>query len=262
MIRDRAHRCRGKISPQTMFLAAGVILLVAALVALWAHRRGEEKKEEAIGRVGLQSKFKLGRHEGINLPVADQAKSAPSSPDTTLEVPLEWAKDIALAGKKLEERYAAIGAKLTKPAEAEAYGEAITLKVDRELEYRSLVQAVLAGRSAGFVKYRIACLMKGTEETVGYLDVELPMDMPKVLVFRLVKQDDGLVYVLGTSNPVQRKTLKGAMLLLEQAHNLRPDAVVEVMPSLELSVQNVIEGMNTVKAAGFTRITLARAKVD
>lgn len=258
MTRATPRRDRGAMSTKAVYIVGGAILVLAAAVAgyTWLSREGE--KAEQFGRTGLQSRVKLGRHRGVNLPIAEKAEGGESSPETTVEVPLEWGKDLAQAETKLAGRYAEVTSGLTKPLEQITYTETVTLQVDRDLTYRSLVQAVLEGRRAGFLNFHIACRPKATEEAVGYLTIELPTDLPKVLVFRMVLEGESITYVLGTSKPVTRRTLKAAMDLLEQAHGVRPDAVVEVMPSLDLSVQNVVEGLNAVKAAGFERMTLSR----
>ena len=74
MIRRLRGTHRGGMSTQTLFLAGGAILVLAALVAWWTMRSAEVKKREHVGRVGLQSTFKLSRHAGVNLPIGDQAR--------------------------------------------------------------------------------------------------------------------------------------------------------------------------------------------
>jgi biopolymer transport protein ExbD len=243
-----------------MFLAAGLVLLAAAGVAFWAHRTGERKKEEVIGKSGVRSKFKLTRRAGINLPVADQAVSAEASPDTTVEAPIEWGKDLPLAEKQLAERYDAITNKLRTDPNVQAFDETITLKVDRDLEYRNLVQAVVQGQRHGFSRFQVACLKAGTADDVGYLNIELPAMPPpgkNVLLFRLVADGPDIRYVFGTSSIREFPNLKRATDAMKAVKDKGPARLLTIQPSVEISVQNVVEALNAATYAGFQRITLA-----
>ncbi len=271
MIQRGPRGRRGAVSAQTMFLAAAVILVVAGIVAYWALRTREEKKEEVIGKVGYQSPFKLARKAGINLPIGDHARSGAASADTPVEVPIEWGKDLAAAERKLADRYAAISAKLTRPEGVHTLDETITLKVDRDLEYRNLVQAVLAGQKEGFLKFRIACWKTGEQKEVGYLGVELPTDVPvgkNVLLFRMYKEDPIIRYVFGVSKVREYTRLKDAAavmkntvdVLKQKDPGLLRTKVLVMSPSIVISVQNVVEGLNAATYAGFERIALGRPR--
>ena len=269
MIQRGARGRRGAVSAQTMFLAAAGILVVAGIVAFWALRTREEKKEEVIGKVGYQSPFKLARKAGINLPIGDHARTGAAAAETTVEVPIEWGKNLAANEQKLAERYAAIAAGLTRPEGVHTFGETITLKVDRDLEYRNLVQAVLAGQKEGFLKFRIACWKTGEQTDVGYLDVELPTDVPvgkNVLLFRMYRKGEIIRYVFGVSKVREYTSLSNAAKVMENTVNvlkqkdpaLLRQKILVLSPSIVISVQNVVEGLNAATYAGFERIALGR----
>jgi len=254
-----------------MFLGAGALLLIAMIVAWWALHTREEKKAEVIGKVGYQSEFKLGRHAGINLPIGDQAAPGTSSPDTTIEVPLEWGEDLAAAEGRLTARYEAISGKLSRPAGVETFDETITLRVDRDLEYRSLVQAVLAGQKEGFLKFQIACQKSGTEKDVRYLNIELPTDIPvgkNVLLFRMFREGTVIRYIFGVSKTREYTRLKDAAAVMKNTVDalrkrdpeLLRRKILVMSPSIVISVQNVVEGLNAATYAGFERIALGRPR--
>ena len=254
---------RGGMSAGIMFLSAGVILFVAAALAVFFYLSHEEAKTKNVGKVGHQSTQPVRRRAGINLPIAEKAADAASSPETTVEVPVEWGKDLAAAEGKLAERYADVAGKLVLPPGATTFDEAVTLKVDRDLEYRSLVQAVLAGRKNGFVRFHIACLKKGTEEDVGVLKIELPVELvigKKELRFRLVKgpEDEKIRYVFGITRTREYDRLADATIVMKNTTAKGRDRLLVIDPTLSLSVQNVVEALNAATYAGFERITFAQ----
>jgi len=254
---------RGGMSPKMMFLAAGAILLLAAALAVYFYLSGEEEKTKNVGRAGYQSTHQVRRHAGINLPIADQAAEGATSPETTVEVPIEWGKNLTDAEEKLAERYAAIAAGLSGGPGTATFEVPVTLKMDRDLEYRSLVQAVLAGKEKGFMRFHIACLKKGTEEDVGYLKVELPVELlvgKKELRFRLVKgsEDEKIRYVFGISRTREYGRLADATIVMKNTTAKGRDRLLVIDPTLSLSVQNVVEALNAATYAGFERITFAQ----
>ena len=269
MIRRPRGTHRGKVSTQTLFLAAAGALVAAVVVAFWALRTREEKKEEVIGKVGYQSPFKLARKAGTNLPIADHARPGVASAETTVEVPVEWGEDLAAAEQKLSRRYAVVSSTLSRPESVHTYGETITLKVDRDLEYRSLVQAVLAGQKEGFLKFQIACWKTGGQTDVGYLRLELPADIPvgkNVLLFRMFQEDTVIRYVFGVSKVREYTRLKDAAAVMKNTIDslkakdpaLLKTKILVMSPSVTISVQNMVEGLNAATYAGFERIALGR----
>ncbi|HUW57490.1 MAG TPA: hypothetical protein VMZ92_12705, partial [Planctomycetota bacterium] len=148
-------------------------------------------------------------------------------------------------------------------------GEIITLKVDRDLEYRSLVQAVLAGQKDGFLKFQIACSRTPESETLGYLNIELPTDIPigkNVLLFRMFQDGAVIRYIFGVSKTREYVRLKDAAAVMKNTvdalktrdpEELRRKILV-MSPSVAISVQNVVEGLNAATYAGFERIALGR----
>lgn len=259
----RLRSRRGGMFARAMFLSAGVILLVAAALAVFFYLSHEEAKTKNVGKVGHQSTQQVRRRTGINLPIAEKAAEGASSPETTVEVPVQWGKNLAAAEGKLAERYAAVAAGLVLPPDATTFDEAVTLKVDRDLEYRSLVQAVLAGRKKGFVRFHIACLRKATEEDVGYLRIELPVELllgKRELRFRLVKgkEDEKIRYVFGIRKTREYDRLADATIVMKNTTAKGRDRLLVIDPTLSLSVQNVVEALNAATYAGFERITFAQ----
>ncbi len=145
---------RGKMTPAVMFLIAAAALLVAALVFYLSRAKVEEKKRSHIGELGRVANFTLQREPGINLPFADQSVAGTQSPETTIDIPVEW-KDAQAAKDALAARYDEIEKKLTR--DGEVYGETITLHIDRDAEYRMLYLAVLGGVERGFIKLQVPC---------------------------------------------------------------------------------------------------------
>ncbi|HUU42727.1 MAG TPA: hypothetical protein VMX57_03050, partial [Planctomycetota bacterium] len=197
---------RKKMSDQTKILLAGVALLFAVTILLvvrhLAHKdieAEETHKREVIGQTGRQSlDFKLTRTDGIvNLPVAQEAGDLPGGGDRVVEVRYEWRDDRPLAKQKLTEQFRQLASGLSRAEGMNVYDEPVTLRVDRDLEYRFLGLAFLVGRDEGFVNYHIACLTKGTGTDVGYLKVVLPPPGLQTLLFRMYQQGDYMTYVFG-----------------------------------------------------------------
>jgi biopolymer transport protein ExbD len=263
MLPTRCKANRGKINPAVLFVIAAAVVLVAIALFLVTRMRTETKQKEHFGEVGVQSRFKLTRTAGINLPYADQAAAAQVSPDTVVEIPIEWG-DATESDKKINERYDAICTKLAKPTGVETYDETITLKVDRDLPYRSLVQAVTLGNDKGFNKFQVACHPRESAE-VGCLRIDLPTDIPagkNVLLFRMVKEGEGIRYVFGISKVREYNTLKDATTVMKNTAEKGVEGKILVLqPALEISVQNVVEALNAATFAGFPKITLARVNL-
>ena len=255
---DRASR--GAMSPAMMFLIAAVALLLAVGIYELTKYRRKTKQEEHIGQLGVESKFTLDRVAGLNLPYADQAAVPPGPAELTVEIPIEWGKDKKLAGEEIVKRFDAIASKLTP--DGEAYNETITFRIDRDLEYRLLVKAVTTGVEKGFNKYQVACLKRGGSSEVGCLVIDCPTDPPLGrLLWRLVREGDTILYVFGERQLRKFRTLAEATGALK-ATTKDPSKPLVLMPSPAISVQNVMEALNSGTYAGFTRITLARMNVD
>jgi biopolymer transport protein ExbD len=248
------------MTPAMMFLIAAVALLLAVGIYELTKSHRKAKQEEHIGRLGVESKFTLDREAGLNLPYADQAAVPPGPAELTVEIPIEWGKDMKLAGDELAKRFDAITSKLTP--DGAIYNETITLRIDRDIEYRLLVQAVTMGREKGFNKYQVACRKRGGSSETGCLVIDLPTDPPMGrLLWRLVREGDTTLHVFGERQPKTLRTLAEATGSLK-ATTKDPSKVLVLMPSPEISVQNVMEALNSATWAGFTKVTLARMNVE
>jgi len=258
-------RRRKKMSDQTKILIGALALLFAGVVLLvvWRGIREEEEKVEirkrtVIGERGRASlDFKLERTEGIvNLPVAQDAKDLEDTGTRVVEVRYEWRNDKTLARQELTRQFRDIAAKLTRAEGMLVYEEPVTLKVDRDLEYRFLGLAFVVGRDEGFINYHIACLKKGTGTDVGALKVVLPPPGLKTFLFRMYQQGERMTYVFGKSVVEKIDNLWDATGYLKAAHARQPDMVVEIAPTVSVTVQHFVEGLNSVAAAGFKKIVL------
>ena len=144
-----------------MLVASGFLAMVALMLIIWIVLQKKEQVNQQIGKAGVvTTEETLGaRKEGLNLPVAREAEAGESSPDTTLEFPLEWgeslvwlegmkdpekssnpkvvqaARDLDAQKKTLDAKYKAIATKFRKPDEEKIIEHPVTLKMDRELIY-------------------------------------------------------------------------------------------------------------------------------
>ena len=254
-----------KMSPAVLFMiAAGALLVAVALFFVWTPAVRKTKQEKHMGEIGVESKFSPDRTAGINLPYADQAVPGTASPDTTLEIPIEWKGDVKLSEAKFTERYDAIEKTLTK--NGEMYDEAVTFRIDRDLEYRTLYQAVSMGVERGFVKFHVACHLGGAggSTEVRYLRIEPPSEFKpgkNALLWRIFREGDQTCYAFGVSQVKKMYSLKAAAGALKIT-KWDADKVLVLGPALDLSVQNVVEALNVAANAGAPKITLNLTKVE
>lgn len=252
---------RGAMTPKLMLIAGCILLVIAAGIFLWTQlvTKPAAKAAATAGKAGHETKTLPSRSSGINLPIADQAADAPSNPALEVDVPVDIGATLDKSKPVLDKRLKEVAVAAGGDAEGtKALDAVVTLKVDRDLPYKNLVQAVIRGQGCGFSHFRIACIRNAADPSgVGYLRIDLPTEgQPKTLLFRMVADGSSIRYILGPSKEVSN--LASAMVVLTEAAKLHPDWPVTVMPSLTLSVQRVADGLNAVTKAGFKSIVFAR----
>ncbi|GAH27705.1 unnamed protein product [marine sediment metagenome] len=265
MIRSR-RLIRGAVSTNVM-LGIVIGLIVASLgvflvITVPRQKRQREVKEKMVeertGKAGraTDKRYLPERKPGINLPIADQAQDGAAEPDTTVELPIEYAADFSSAAEKMDSRFRDIARTVGREGLATTR---ITLKADRDLEYRFLVKAVLLAAENGFTKCQVACLKKATAEDVGYLNLDLPTRDLRV-IFRIVEYDEETVlYVLGTTKPKRTPKLEEVTVWLKSAASKGADQpVLILMPSITVTVQRFTDALNAGRFAGFKEIGLAK----
>jgi len=265
MIRSR-RLIRGALNTNAMLgiviglivASLGVFLLITAPRQKRQREVKEKMVEERTGKAGRATvkEYLPERKPGINLPIADQAQDGAAEPDTTIELPIEYAKDFASGVAAMEARFDDIARRVGPRAVADTR---ITLKADRDLEYRFLVKAVLLAAENGFLKCQVACLKKATAADVGYLNLDLPTRDLRV-IFRIVEYDEETVlYVLGTTKTKRTPKLEEVTGWLKKAATQAADQpVLILMPSITVSVQRFTDALNAGRFAGFKEIGLAK----
>jgi biopolymer transport protein ExbD len=256
---QRIHRSvRGGLSPAMMFLIAALVVLAG--VGLWfmTNVRQEHKELEHRGEVGAVATTKLAREAGVNLPFASQAVADTPSPDTVIEIPLEWGNDVAAVRPKLAAQYDAIEKKLTK--NGDSYDETITLKIDRDLECRMLYLAVLEGAATrGFTKFQLACHPTGESREVRYLRIEAPRERLGTLLLRIFRDGERWRYVLGVTKTEELPSLVKAAARMKELPKLDKNGnprAFSLQAALDLSVEHAVEALNAAAYGGFEKIAL------
>jgi biopolymer transport protein ExbD len=215
----------------------------------------------------------------IDLPVADQARDAKIDPEATVDVSLDEGRDVEATEKRIKQRVAKLRQVSREKRPSEELPP-VVLRMDRDLPYRYLVAAVLAGRYQGFWKILIACKKGPNSSEVGYLIITLPTaggeatpsaeappweDDRNIVVeddisaIRLKVATDGkkVRYTFSHLEDKSFDSLGDVLEILRSAVLEKPKALLVVDCPADLSIQRFVDVYNAGVKAGFTRLTLA-----
>ena len=292
MIGKRRHLDRGRTMAKPMFVVIGLLLIFVAAALFFGM---------------------LESTQGVNLPIADQASDAETRPIATIEIPLSWGRDLTTAKNRLgviyealaKERKTPMGAKpagaitrttrflhISNQPDDESYST-LALRIDRNVKYRVLVEAILRGRDKGYWRYQIACRKGAINSDVQYLILKLPagpLPPPRaVLRLKVTLDGDATDYVLqgtvgrlGLPSPdlvfndgdripglprkqPKRETgrfenLAEVVAALERVVKANAPVLLIIDPPNEMSIQGFVDIFNAAKKAGVHRIALSKPR--